>query len=117
MGKLFGKSEIVGSADRYGTTGASMVRYQGKYYLFYIGIPTQGYEGFPCRLCLAVNDNLSPNGWIRNGVVIDNDQSIDWTNKQVYHSFFMKKNDLWYCFFNAHGTVNGFSSERTGFLG
>ncbi|MGP0943793.1 hypothetical protein [Serratia sp. CY74737] len=101
-------SGVVNSADRYGCTGPYMLRGDdGKYYLFYIGLPNPGYEGGIKRICLAVADSLADvvaGNFTRMGVLIGPDSSKPWRSSDVYHVSIVKRNNVFYMFFNSKGT-------------
>lgn len=100
-------SGVTNSADRYGCTGPYMLKDEdGKYYLFYIGLPNPGYEGGVKRLCLAVADSLADvvaGKFTRLGVIIAPDSSKPWRSSDVYHVSIVKRNDVFYMFFNSKG--------------
>ena len=119
QGKFYSPSGVADAPDENGITGPVMVFYGGKYYFFYIGLTGTGYEGGTKSLCLAIGTSIEDfvdNTATRKGTVIaplGEGWTASWYAKQVYHPTFVRKDGLWYCFFNSLGNPN--NKERTGF--
>jgi predicted GH43/DUF377 family glycosyl hydrolase len=114
QGIFWERTNIVGTPDRGGVTGPVMVKDGGNYYLFYIGLTNAGYEGGNKTICCAVGTELSDftgGTAIRRGVQI-RPNGTGWYGSAVWHTSFIHKDDIWYCFFNA--TANTPSYERIG---
>ena len=118
---LLGGTGVPGDPDEYGGTGPYLMKVDGTYYLFYIGLTEAGYEGGIKTLCLATKTSWgSP--WVRRGIVIDLGQagtSSAWRSIAIWHPTVHKKGETWYLFFNASGSASGASDsngvERIGF--
>lgn len=113
QGQLFKNSGNAANGDKNGCTGPCLVKYDGIYYLFYLGLNGEGYEGWPINLCLATSTDLAT--WTYKGVVIAPSKDIPWISNTIYHPDIMKIGSYWYIFFNANGTIDGQAAERTGF--
>lgn len=113
QGQLFKNSGNAANGDKNGCTGPCLVKYNGIYYLFYLGLNGEGYEGWPINLCLATSTDLAT--WTYKGVVIAPSKDIPWISNTIYHPDIMKIGSYWYIFFNANGTIDGQAAERTGF--
>lgn len=114
-GQLIQPSGIEANGDKYGMTGPCLTLYEGKYYLYYLGLNGAGYEGEPINLCLAVADSLEVPNWEYKGIKIPIQNGVEWANQAIYHANIVKADNKWYMFFNARGSINGVSAERTGF--
>lgn len=115
QGKLFSPSGIELNGDRYGTTGPCIYYYKGLYYLYYLGLNGQGYEGEPINMCLATTPSLTNPDWIYHGIKIPIQSQINWANEAIYHPNLFTFNNKWYMFFNARGNIDGVVAERFGY--
>lgn len=113
QGQLFKNSGNPANGDKNGCTGPCLVKYDGIYYLFYLGLNGEGYEGSPINLCLAVSSDLQ--SWTYKGILIAPTSDIPWISNTIYHPDPMKIGNHWFIFFNAKGTIDGEAAERTGF--
>lgn len=113
QGQLFHCSGDHDKGDQYGCTGPCLVKYDGLYWLFYLGLNGVGYEGQPINMCLASSPNLKD--WDYRGIVIPIQNNISWANTTIYHPCVMRINGTWIIFFNAFGYINGQGHERVGF--
>lgn len=113
QGQLFKNSGNPANGDKNGCTGPCLVKYDGIYYLFYLGLNGEGYEGSPINLCLAVSSDLQ--SWTYKGILIAPTSDIPWISNTIYHPNPMKIGNHWFIFFNANGTIDGEAAERTGF--
>lgn len=113
QGQLFKNSGNPANGDKNGCTGPCLVKYDGIYYLFYLGLNGEGYEGSPINLCLAVSSDLQ--SWTYKGILIAPTSDIPWISNTIYHPEPMKIGNHWFIFFNANGTIDGEAAERTGF--
>lgn len=113
QGQLFKNSGNPANGDKNGCTGPCLVKYDGIYYLFYLGLNGEGYEGSPINLCLAVSSDLQ--SWTYKGVLIAPTSDIPWISNTIFHPNPMKIGNHWFIFFNANGTIDGEAAERTGF--
>ena len=85
------------------------------YYLYYLGLNGEGYEGEPINMCLARTERLTSPSWEYLGIKIPIQTNIAWANEAIYHPYLMFTKGKFYMFFNARGTINGESKERSGF--
>jgi len=111
---LFGASGTVGAPDRYGTTGPYIVKKNGTYNLFYIGLTATGYEGGEKSICLATATSLA-GPWTRLGAVISKGAvggTTGWRSVAIWHPSIVQRGGTHYMFFNATGTG---SKERIGY--
>lgn len=115
QGKLFSPSGIELNGDRYGTTGPCIYYYKGLYYLYYLGLNGQGYEGEPINMCLATTPSLTNPDWTYHGIKIPIQSQINWANEAIYHPNLFTFNNKWYMFFNARGNIDGVVAERFGY--
>lgn len=113
QGQLLTSSGKKENGDKNGCTGPCLLKYDGVYYLFYLGLNATGYEGGPINLCLATSTDLS--NWTYKGIIISPDPSIPWIAKNIFHPCIMKIGTNWIIFFNANGTIDGQDAERVGF--
>ena len=113
QGQLFKNSGNAANGDKNGCTGPCLVKYDGIYYLFYLGLNGEGYEGWPINLCLATSTDLAT--WTYKGIVIAPSKDIPWISNTIFHPDVMRVSGYWYIFFNANGNVDGQWAERTGF--
>lgn len=113
QGQLLKNSGDPKLGDKNGCTGPCLVKFDGIYYLFYLGLNAEGYEGGPINLCLAVSSDLQ--SWTYKGIVLSPDKNIPWISNTIYHPDIMRVGSYWYIFFNANGTIDGQAAERTGF--
>lgn len=113
QGQLFKNSGNPANGDKNGCTGPCLVKYDGIYYLFYLGLNGEGYEGSPINLCLAVSSDLQ--SWTYKGILIAPTSDIPWISNTIFHPDPMKIGNHWFIFFNANGTIDGEAAERTGF--
>lgn len=113
QGQLFKNSGNPANGDKNGCTGPCLVKYDGIYYLFYLGLNGEGYEGSPINLCLAASSDLQ--SWTYKGILIAPTSDIPWISNTIYHPDPMKIGNHWFIFFNAKGTIDGETAERTGF--
>ena len=113
QGQLFKNSGNPANGDKNGCTGPCLVKYDGIYYLFYLGLNGEGYEGGPINLCLAVSSDLQ--SWTYKGILIAPTSDIPWISNKIFHPNPMKIGNYWFIFFNANGTIDGETAERTGF--
>lgn len=102
--------------DRGGATGCSvqMDPETFGYHAFYIGLTLPGYEGGDKSICHAYRLSMN-DPWIRDTIGIiypyNTFQSL-WRQKAVWNSNLVRRNGLWYLFFNATGNDD---LERTGY--
>lgn len=113
QGQLFRASGIKTNGDKNGCTGPCLVKYDSIYYLFYLGLNGEGYEGGQINLCLATSADLQ--SWTYKGIVLSPDKNIPWISNTIYHPDIMRVGNYWCIFFNANGTIDGQAAERTGF--
>lgn len=113
QGQLFKNSGNPANGDKNGCTGPCLVKYDGIYYLFYLGLNGEGYEGSPINLCLAVSSDLQ--SWTYKGILIAPTSDIPWISNTIFHPNPMRIGNHWFIFFNANGTIDGEAAERTGF--
>ena len=114
-GQLKAASGDISKGDGFGLTGPCLVYFRNKYYLFALGLNSAGYEGEPINMVLFTTDSLTTPNWEHKGIVIPIQTSIPWCNEAIYHPHPCFLNGKWYMFFNARGSVNGYSAERCGF--
>ena len=113
QGQLLKNSGDPKLGDKNGCTGPCLVKFDGIYYLFYLGLNAEGYEGGQINLCLATSVDLQ--SWTYKGIVLSPDKNIPWISNTIYHPDIMRVGNYWYIFFNANGTIDGQAAERTGF--
>ncbi|MCT3382265.1 hypothetical protein EFP51_02760 [Lactobacillus johnsonii] len=113
QGQLLKNSGDPKLGDKNGCTGPCLVKFDGIYYLFYLGLNAEGYEGGQINLCLATSADLQ--SWTYKGIVLSPDKNIPWISNTIYHPDIMRVGNYWYIFFNANGTINSQAAERTGF--
>lgn len=107
-----------GDPDEYGGTGPYIVKHDGLYYLFYIGLTAAGYEAGTKTLCLATSPSISSPTWTRYGTIIDLGTAgtdSEWRDVAIWHPSIVKRGALWYLFFNASGVIGGLDRERIGY--
>ena len=115
QGQLFSPSGLSENGDQYGTTGPCLYYYQGLYYLYYLGLNGEGYEGRPISICLATSPSLTEPAWTYRGIKIAT-AGTGWYSQAIFHPYLFTYNGKWWIFFNAEGyDENGFKSERFGF--
>lgn len=84
------------------------------YYLYYISLTTYGYEGGDKSMNLAISYDLYK--WFNYGKnPIIKPEGWGWRSISIWHPNIIKKNDLYYMFFNASGIVNNKDEERIGY--
>ncbi len=98
-GQLIQPSGIEANGDKYGMTGPCLTLYNGKYYLYYLGLNGSGYEGEPINLCLATSDSLETPNWNYEGIKIPIQSAAEWANEAIYHANIVKADNKWYIFF------------------
>ena len=111
---FFTGSGVVGAPDRAGCTGPYPLKYQGTYYLYYIGLTESGYEAGEKTLCCASAPSLD-GPWTRHGKIIDKGEIgtvSDWRALQVWHPSVTSRRGVFYMFFNASGSD---AKERIGY--
>lgn len=113
QGQLLKNSGDPKLGDKNGCTGPCLVKFDGMYYLFYLGLNAKGYEGGQINLCLATSSDLQ--SWSYKGIILSPDKNIPWISNTIYHPDIMRVGNYWYIFFNANGTIDGQAAERTGF--
>lgn len=113
QGQLLKNSSDPKLGDKNGCTGPCLVKFDGMYYLFYLGLNAKGYEGGQINLCLATSSDLQ--SWSYKGIILSPDKNIPWISNTIYHPDIMRVGNYWYIFFNANGTIDGQAAERTGF--
>ncbi len=88
--------------DAAGCTGPFVFFESGTYYLFYIGLPTAGYEQGTKTTCVATATSLT-GPWTRLGTIIAPSLAAAWRNNAIWHPHVVKVGDTYYDFFNAGG--------------
>jgi predicted GH43/DUF377 family glycosyl hydrolase len=99
---ILSASGIKGTPDASSVTGPLIYLENGTYFLFYIGCSGSGYEQGIKSLCLATSKDLI--NWKKSAnspVIAPN--SDTWMDSAVYHPSIVKRNDIYYLFFNACG--------------
>jgi hypothetical protein len=94
-------------ADSAGTSGPFVWYEDGTTYLAYIGLTSGGYEGGTKRICVAHSTDWLPGvnsgTWTRGGAVIS--PTSGWRASAIWHPNIVKRNGVYYWFFNATGTT------------
>jgi predicted GH43/DUF377 family glycosyl hydrolase len=101
-------------SDSNGCTGGYIYYENGTYYLFYIGLTANGYEGGTKTLNVATDTD--PTGsWTRYGSNPIISPGSGWYSTAIWHPNVVKVGSTYYLFFNATGTVSAVSTERIGY--
>jgi predicted GH43/DUF377 family glycosyl hydrolase len=103
-------------SDSNGCTGGYIYYEGGIYYLFYIGLTANGYEGGTKTLNVATATD--PQGtWTRSASnpLISPSGGSTWYSSAIWHPNIVKDGDVYYLFFNATGTIAGDTKERIGY--
>lgn len=100
--------------DRAGMTGPFVWYEAGVYYLFYIGVTEEGYEGGRKTLNLATSTDLKR--WVRHeGNPIIAPAGEGWRRDAIWRPYVVEADGTYYLFFNASGVVDGVEEERIGY--
>jgi predicted GH43/DUF377 family glycosyl hydrolase len=111
---IFGPSGVPGSPDAEGTPGPFIIESSGRYFLFYFGTTSPGYEKGTKSLNLATSHDLVT--WARyegNPVVIP--AGNGWRRDAIWHPNVIEHAGVFYLFVNASGVVDGHEEEYIGF--
>jgi len=97
-------SGTASSPDEFGVTGPVLLwdDANDRYVMFYIGLTDVGMEGGTPTICVATTPSLTSPSWTRHGQVIDID-GTGWRAVAVYHASVVKRNKIYYMFFNTKG--------------
>lgn len=115
QGPILQYNTTAGKPDSGGVSGPVLYIENNVYYLFYIACATTGYEGQPTTMCLATSSTLTgPYTRYASNPVIGTGGPA-WRADSIWHACIVKRNGIYYNFFNVTGTVNGVNEERTGY--
>jgi predicted GH43/DUF377 family glycosyl hydrolase len=111
---IFSGSGIPDRSDAEGATGPYVWFENGTYYLFYIGLTGKGYEKGAKTLNVAMSRDLHT--WKRcEGNPIIAPAGKGWRRDAIWHPNLVKRDGVYYLFFNASGVVHGFQEEFIGY--
>lgn len=111
---IFGPSGIPGTPDAEGTPGPFVIVAQGKYFLFYFGTTSKGYERGTKAMNVATSTDLVT--WKRHeGNPIIAPAGSGWRKDAIWHPNVIAHGGKYYLFFNASGVVNGHEEEYIGY--
>lgn len=83
-----------------GSVGAGIaIHWDNKFYMFYTGFASEGYEQGAGKTGLAVSTDLQ--SWERKGVVMEPDTVYQWESAGLYQVYPMRHQDTFYLFYNA----------------
>lgn len=107
-------SGVPGSTDEFGASAPAMWYEDGTYYLFYFGVTGKGYEKGTKTLNVATSQDLSTwQRFERNPII--KPEGNGWRSEAIWRPNIIKRDNLYYLFFNASGVVNGKMEERIGY--
>lgn len=103
---------ILREMDLYGSY--ELIKFQGKYWMFYHSYPGSGYETGPAEMGLAWTEDEDLLDWRRlEEPVFSWKGGADWEKAGLYKTCFFRHGDLFYMFYNAKNEESGWI-EQTG---
>ncbi len=98
---------VPGDPDQFGGTGPYIVKSGSLYHMFYIGLTAAGYESGTKTICHASSPSITNPVWTRHGTIIGLGvvgTNSEWRSSAIWHPSIVKKDDVYYMFFNASGS-------------
>lgn len=104
---------ILKNCDLYGDN--ELIKYDGKYWLFYHSYPDEGYESGPAKVGAAytTDENLLEWHFIDEPIFCPSENG-EWDSGGLYKVCVIQNEDKFYMFYNAKNITNGGWKEQTG---
>lgn len=100
-----------GDFDAGSAGGGIVIKWRGRFYMFYTGYPYKGYENGPGKIGLAVSDDL--HNWRKLGIILEPERQYPWEAGGLYQPFPLYYRGKFYLFYNAKNEEADWT-EQTG---